>query len=211
MRLLFSRVDLVKLFSSTLLGFPHFPLQRLLSMKFCKLSFVLALGCLSAQGYAQNATTAKPSAAAATQPATQATPATAALTTEQEKQANAMKKQTMKSYADVSLTAEQEKKADEIFTKAIKEVIVKRSAAKITPELQKKQAAAVKEARESGKKGKKQADAAFASAGFTDEQIKVYKETQESLNNAKREFAKSLKDEQIQKLPDNMQKMLKRS
>lgn len=178
-------------------------------MKLCKFAFGIALSCVSASAFAQ-------STAPASKPATSTQPAAAAsapqtLTPEQEKAAKNMLKQTMKAFADASLTSEQEQKAEAIFSKATKEVVAKRSAAKITPELQKKQAAAAKEARESGKKGKKQAEAAFASAGFNEEQIKVFKETQETLNKAKREFAKTLKPEQIQKLPDNMQKMLSKA
>ncbi len=130
------------------------------------------------------------------------------LSAEQEKMLKNMLKQTLKGFEAASLTSDQEKKGDEIFSKALKEVVLKRGSVKITAEMQKKQAAAIKEARESGKKGKQQSESAFTSAGFNEEQVKVFKETNELLNKAKREFAKSLKEEQIKKLPEQMQKML---
>ncbi|MCC6510292.1 MAG: hypothetical protein IT423_14405 [Pirellulaceae bacterium] len=151
-------------------------------------------------------------AQAAAAPASSAKDATAkepTLTAEQEKMAKAMLKQTLKSFADATLTAEQEKKADELFSKVTKEVVAKRAAVKIDADLQKKQAAAAKEAREAGKKQKDVAAAAFASAGFTEEQIKVFKDTQAMMNKAKQDFAKSLSEDQLAKLPKQMQKSLK--
>lgn len=191
---------------------PILSLQRFPVMKLSKLALALAISCVGATAGAQTtAPTTKPAAAANQSSAAKTTADSQPLTAQQEKWVASMKKQTMKAYENASLTAEQEKKADEIFSKAIKDAVVKRSAAKITPEMQRKQAAAVKEARDSGKKGKEQAAAAFDSAGFNEVQIKVFKETQETLTTAKREFAKTLKEEQIKKLPENMQTMLKRS
>jgi hypothetical protein len=174
-------------------------------MKFLKLALGLYLGSACGVAAAQSST----AQATASSPAASAKPAE--LTPQQEKMAAAMKKQIMKSYEKAELTADQEKKADEIFSKAVREVVVERTAAKITPELQRKQAAALKEAREAGKKPKEQGAEAFAKAGFTSQQIEVFKATQEKLNQAKRDFAKNLKEEQIQKLPEQAQKMLKRS
>lgn len=130
------------------------------------------------------------------------------LTQEQEKTYKAMLKQNLKAFDDASLSQEQHTKAEEVLGKALKEVVIKRDAVKITQELQKKQAAAVKEARESGKKGKAQADTAFAAAGFNEEQIKVFKETQEIVTKAKKEIGKALKPEQIAKLPEQLQKTI---
>ncbi len=78
----------------------------------------------------------------------------------------------------------------------------------ITDELQKKQLAAMKEAKSSSKSAREQAKAAFVEAGFSEDQVKVFKATQASLNKAKREFAKSLSPEQIQSLPESLQEII---
>lgn len=130
------------------------------------------------------------------------------VTAEQEKKIKAMLKQTKKSFEAAELTAEQQQQAEELFAKPIKSFIVKRDAAKITPEMQKKHAAAMKAARSSGKSNKEQSAAAFAEAGLDEEQIKVFKTTQAAMAKAKRDFAKSLTAKQVEKLPEAIQKML---
>lgn len=131
------------------------------------------------------------------------------LTDEQQKKIKSMLRQTLKPFAEAELTEEQRQKADEVFGKAIKDYVVKRSKAMITDELQKKQVAAMKEAKASGKSAREQTKAAFTTAGFSDEQVKVFKATQTSLTKAKKDFAKTLTEKQIESLPEQLQAMLK--
>ncbi len=131
------------------------------------------------------------------------------LTAEQEKSIKAMLKQNLKGFEMASLSSEQMKKAEEILGKAVKEVVIKREAAKITQDQSKKQAAALKESREKGAKPKQQSEEAFKAAGFSEEQVKVFKETQELMSKAKKEILKDLKPEQIEKLPEQLKKLAK--
>lgn len=130
------------------------------------------------------------------------------LSDEEQKKIKSMLRQTIKSFAAAELTDSQRQKADEVFGKAVKDYVVKRGKVAITDELQKKHASAVKELKTSGKSAREQAKEAFATAGFDDEQIKVFKATQTSLNRAKRDFGKSLTDEQIDCLPDQLQAII---
>lgn len=176
-------------------------------MKLFTTALVFVLGS-SAAAYAQKpAESAKSTTPTSSAAATKSTDKEAA-TPEQEKHIKAMLGQTKKSFAAAELTAEQEKQADEQFAKAVKSFVLKRDAAKITPEMQKQHAARMKEARSSGKSTKDQATAAFEKAGMDEEQIKVFKSTQAALAKAKRNFAKILDAKQVDKLPQATQKML---
>lgn len=131
------------------------------------------------------------------------------LTEEQQKKIKAMLRQTLKPFIALELTEEQRQKADDVFGKAVKDYIVKRSRAMITDELQKKHATALKEVKSSGKSDREQTKQAFVTAGFSDEQIKVFKATQTSLTKAKKEFAKTLTEKQLEGLPDQLQELVK--
>ncbi len=98
--------------------------------------------------------------------------------------------------------------ADELFTKAARDYVLKRSKAEITDDLEKKRVAGLKEARASGKSVKEQADAAFMIAVYSEDQIKVHKSTQASLVKAKREFGRLLTEEQVAKLPKQLQGLI---
>ena len=132
-----------------------------------------------------------------------------ALTDEQQKKIKSMLRQTLKPFAAAELTDEQREKADEVFGKAVKDYVTKRSRAMITDELQKKQTAAMKEAKSNSKNAREQTKEAFIMAGFNEDQIKVFKATQASLNKAKRDFGKSLSDEQIDSLPEQLQSLIR--
>lgn len=127
---------------------------------------------------------------------------------EQRKKVKSMLRQTIKPFAAVDLTEEQRQKADEVLAKAVKDYVVKRSKAEITDQLQKKQLAAMKAMKTSNKSAREQAKEAFASAGFSEEQVKVFKATQASLNKAKREVGKLLTEEQIESLPETLQAVI---
>ncbi len=113
-----------------------------------------------------------------------------AVTNEQQKKIKSMMRQTLKPFAVADLTDEQREKADEVFGKAVKDYVTKRSRAMITDELQKKQSAAMKAAKTSGKNAREQAKEAFTTAGFSEEQIKVFKATQASLDKANANLAR---------------------
>lgn len=132
-----------------------------------------------------------------------------ALTDEQQKKIKSMLRQTLKPFAAAELTDEQREKADEFFGKAVKDYVTKRSRAMITDELQKKQTAAMKELKSSSKNAREQAKEAFITAGFSEDQIKVFKATYASLNKAKRDFGKTLSDEQIDCLPEPLQSLIR--
>ena len=132
-----------------------------------------------------------------------------ALTDEQQKKIKSMLRQTLKPFVAAELTDEQRERADEVFGKAVKDYVTKRSRAMITDELQKQQTAAMKAAKSSSKNEREQAKEAFITAGFTEEQIKVFKATQASLNKAKRDFGKTLSQEQIGALPEPLQSLIR--
>lgn len=114
---------------------------------------------------------------------------------------------TMRSFSSAKLTVEQKQQADALLGKAVKNFVTKRAEALITDELQKKYASCLREAQ--GQTAKERASWAFACAGFTAEQIKVFESTQKSLDKAKRDFAKSLTETQIAGLPKTIQKSIK--
>lgn len=126
---------------------------------------------------------------------------------EREKRIKSMMKSTLRSFSSVSLTAEQQQQAEGLFGKAIKNFVTKRADAMITDELQKKYAACLRETHDPTAKDR--TNAAFARAGFTEEQIKVFESTQKALDKAKRDFYKALTDTQIAGLPKALQKSIK--
>ena len=126
---------------------------------------------------------------------------------QREKKIKSMMRSTLRSFASAKLTQEQQQQADLLFGKAIKSYVNKRADAQITDELQKKHAECLKEDRAST--AKEQSIAAFACAGFTEEQIKVFESTRKALDKAKRDFQKQLTDRQIVGLPKSLQKSLK--
>ena len=126
---------------------------------------------------------------------------------QREKKIKSMMRSTLRSFAAAKLTEEQQRQADVLFGKAIKSYVNKRADAQITDELQKKYAECLKEARAST--AKEQSSAAFACAGFSEEQIKVFESTRKALDKAKRDFQKQLTDRQIAGLPKSLQKSLK--
>lgn len=130
------------------------------------------------------------------------------LTDEQQKKMKSMLRQTLKPFVAVDLTDAQRQQADELFAKAIKDYVVKRSKSEITDDMQKEHAAAMKQLKSGSKSTRDQAKEAFVTAGFSDDQIKVFKATQTSLNKAKREFGKSLTDKQIDLLPESLQAII---
>ena len=132
-----------------------------------------------------------------------------ALTDEQQKKIKSMLRQTLKPFAAAELTDEQREQADEVFGKAVKDYVTKRGRAMITDELEKKQIAAMKEVKSTSKNAREQAKEAFITAGFSDDQTKVFKATQASLNKAKREFGKKLSEEQIDSLPEQLQSLIR--
>lgn len=122
------------------------------------------------------------------------------------KQINAIKRSLLRSFAAAKLSDEQKEQADALFAKVGKSFVSKRAAAQITEELQKKYASSLKAA--DGKSAKERAASAYAMAGFSPEQIKVYESTQKALEKAKRDFAVGLSDKQIAALPKTLQKSI---
>jgi hypothetical protein len=117
--------------------------------------------------------------------------------------------QLMKSLEKAELTEEQSTKIKEMYLKVATEVVAKRKDAGITAEMMKKRQEASKAAREAGKKGKEMAEATLTAMGLTDDQKKVFSETEEALNKAKIEVGKLLSAEQMAKLPEQAQNSLK--
>ena len=117
--------------------------------------------------------------------------------------------QFLKQIEKAELTADQTTKAKELMTKAAEDVSAKRTAGGISADILKKRTDAFKSAKESGKKGKEMQAAVEASLGLTEEQLKVYKETETILTKAKLEIGKLLSPEQIAKLPEQAQAAFK--
>lgn len=115
----------------------------------------------------------------------------------------------LKQLEKAELSDEQLTKVKEVMTKAAKEVTAKRTEGGLTKELLKKRADAAKTARESGKKGKQLKSEVDAASGFTDDQQKVFDETEVMLTKARIEAGKILTAEQLEKLPANFQANLK--
>lgn len=115
----------------------------------------------------------------------------------------------LKQLEKAELTADQTAKITEVYAKVAKEVSVKRTEGGITAEMLKKRTEAGKAAKEAGKKGKDMQEAVDAAVAMTPEQAKLFSETDVALNKARIEIAKLLTPEQIAKLPDQSQNMLK--
>lgn len=123
--------------------------------------------------------------------------------------AKAMVTQFMKQLEKAELKDEETTKIKEMFSKVATEVAAKRKTSGITTELLKKRTDASKAAKEEGKKGKEIQTAAEAAMGLTDDQTKVFKETEEMLGKVRVEIGKLLTPEQLAKLPDQAQNAFK--
>ncbi|MCF7963631.1 MAG: hypothetical protein K9M08_23060 [Pirellula sp.] len=123
--------------------------------------------------------------------------------------ATQMVKQFMKQLEKAELSGEQTTKVTELFTKVAKDVSTKRTEAGITQEIMRKRAAASKEAKEAGKKGKEMQAAVDGAVELTEAQKKLMAETDELLAKARIEVGKLLTPEQMKKLPEPFQTNLK--
>lgn len=123
--------------------------------------------------------------------------------------ATQMVKQFMKQLEKAELSSEQTTKVTDLFTKVAKDVSTKRTEAGITQEIMRKRAAASKEAKEAGKKGKEMQAAVDGAVELTDAQKKLMVETDELLAKARVEVGKLLTPEQMKKLPEPFQTNLK--
>jgi hypothetical protein len=123
--------------------------------------------------------------------------------------ATQMVKQFMKQLEKAELSSEQTTKVTDLFTKVAKDVSTKRTEAGITQEIMRKRAAASKEAKDAGKKGKEMQAAVEAAVVLTDAQKKLMVETDELLAKARVEVGKLLSPEQMKKLPEPFQTNLK--
>ncbi len=135
--------------------------------------------------------------------------AAAEATPEEQKRIKSLMRQTLKPFTAVDLTDQQRQRADEVLGNVVKDYVLKRSRVMITDEMLKKHAAALKEAKASESSAKQQTKQAFLNAGFNEDQIKVFKATQTSLDKAKKEFGQSLSDGQIDALPEQLQMLIK--
>lgn len=129
-------------------------------------------------------------------------------TADQEKRIKSLMRQVQKSFAAAELSDEQQSQADKILAKASRDFVVKRDLAMITVDLQKKHATELKAAKREAKSVKEQDSLAFAKASFTDEQAKVFKSTQASMDRAKRQICRLLDEQQIARLPDALQALI---
>jgi hypothetical protein len=123
-----------------------------------------------------------------------------------EKVLKTMLKNSMRAFENADLSAETNKKAEELFGKSLKEVIIKREKAGISQDLVKKYTSALKQAREAGKKGRNLPADMRKSTGFSDDQSRVFEETEATLDKARMEVVKLLTAEQFKKLPEQLQK-----
>jgi len=121
----------------------------------------------------------------------------------------AMVNQFLKQLEPAALSQETTEKIKENFAKTVKEVMAKRKAANLTPQMLKDRTEAGKKAREEGKKPKEVREIALAAMNATEEQKKVLIETEEILSKTRIEIGKMLTDEQMVKLPKQFQTSLK--
>ncbi len=108
----------------------------------------------------------------------------------------------MKNLEDAGLSAEQKTKIEEMFGKAAKEAIEKRTAAGISNSVAQKRTKATKEAREAGKKGADLKKEVSEKLGLSEDQSKVLEDTDAALAKVKVEIGKLLSEEQLGKLKD---------
>ena len=121
----------------------------------------------------------------------------------------AMVNQFLKQLEPAGLSQETTDKIKENFTKTAKEVMAKRKAVNLTPQMLKDRAEAGKKAREDGKKPKEIREIAIAAMKANEEQKKVLAETEEMLTKTRVEIGKMLTEEQMGKLPKQFQVNLK--
>jgi hypothetical protein len=123
--------------------------------------------------------------------------------------ATAMVNQFLKQLEPAGLSQETTDKIKENFTKTVKEVMAKRKAVDLTPQMLKARTEAGKKAREDGKKPKEVRELALAAMKANEEQKKVLIETEEMLAKTRIEIGKMLTEEQMSKLPKPFQVNLK--
>jgi len=121
----------------------------------------------------------------------------------------AMVNQFLKQLEPAGLSQETTTKIKENFTKTVKEVMDKRKAVNLTPQMLKDRTEAGKKAREDGKKPKEVREIALAAMKANEEQKKVLAETEEMLTKTRVEIGKMLTEEQMGKLPKQFQVNLK--
>lgn len=110
----------------------------------------------------------------------------------------------LKQLEPAQLTAEQKTKVEEIFSKAAKSSLEKRTEAGITAEVFNKRTKVAKEVRESGKKGDEAKKAIAEKLGLTEEQAKALTAADQIVSKAKLEIGKLLSEEQLAKLEDQV-------
>lgn len=115
----------------------------------------------------------------------------------------------MKQLEKAELTDEQSTKIKEMMKKIAGEIATKRTEAGITADKLKSRLDAMKSAKEAGKKGKDLQAAAEEAMGLTEEQKKVYADTEAMLAKARIEIGKMLTPEQMAKLPEQAQASMK--
>ncbi|MCA9193256.1 MAG: hypothetical protein KDB03_15905 [Planctomycetales bacterium] len=115
-------------------------------------------------------------------------------------QAQRMVATLLKNLEPAGLNAEQKQKIEELYSKVAKDVSSKRKEAKIPNDVFKKRQAASEEAKAAGKKGKALQEAVNKAIGLSDEQVKIWNETNEAMAKAKLEVGKLLTAEQIDKV-----------
>lgn len=123
--------------------------------------------------------------------------------------ATAMVNQFLKQLEPAGLTQETTDKIKENFTKTVKDVMDKRKAVNLTPQMLKDRTEAGKKAREDGKKPKEVREIALAAMKANEEQKKVLLGTEEMLTKTRIEIGKMLTEEQMGKLPKQFQASLK--
>lgn len=110
----------------------------------------------------------------------------------------------------VELTPEQKDKLEKAANE-LNSTMVKLRDEGLTPELNKQKAAAMKKAREEGKKGKDAEAAAAAALNLTDAQKTAMKSAGAAQAKFQKTVAEMLTDDQIAKLPEQLQAQLKRA
>jgi hypothetical protein len=123
--------------------------------------------------------------------------------------AGMMMSQLLKALEKAELTEEQTLKIKERYMKVATEVDKLRTDAGISPDIVKKRVEAAKAAKDSGKKAKEMQESLFEAMGLTDDQKKVFIESEEKINKAKMEIGKMLSEEQMAKLPAQVQAQFK--
>lgn len=115
----------------------------------------------------------------------------------------------MKQLADVELTEEQQSKIKEMAKESMAALKAAQKEAGITPEVMKKRAAAQKELKDSGVKGKELAQAINEKAGLTEAQAAGMAKISELRSTMMKGAIALLTDEQKAKLPERMARMAK--